>query len=232
MNFSCYVHLWLLLSFGLLSPLFAQTAISTEKVIPEVEVDNLVQGRFYSPHYPGILGSQFLTESWIEGDFRLWDKDYLGMPLTFDLYTNDLILLYKTKVTLHFIRLDKKQVQQFRMGQQYFINTSFSSYKNMGLQEGYYEVILEDKLSFLIKRQLDKKTNNAIYSFIRNDKKYLILEGRSHLCSNKKSLLKAVGKQYKKQLKTFLKKNKIYLKKASDEEWTKVVIYLNEVISN
>lgn len=230
MNLSRYLPLWLLFSFGLLSPLFAQVSVSKEKIIPEIEVDNLVQGRFYSPNYPGILGSQFLTESWIEGDFRLLDKDYWNMPLTFDLYINDLILLYKNKAAFHFIRLHKNQVQQFRMGQRVFINLAFSSYKDTGLKAGYYEVILEDKLSFLIKRQIRKITKNSVFNFIRNDNKYLIIKELAYPFSNKKSLLEAVGKQYKKQLNTFIKKNGLSLRKASDEDWTKIVIYLNEMI--
>lgn len=222
--------LWLLFFLGWIDLSFAQTATSTKKVIPEIEVNNLVQGRFYTPYYPDILGSQFLTESWVEGDFQLLDKDYLALPLTYDLYIDDLILLFKNKANFHYIRLHKNQVQQFRMGQQFFINLAYSSYKNTGLKEGYYEVMLQDKLSYLIKRQVERMPENGVFTFERSDKKYLIISGKAHLFSNKKNLLAAIGKEYKKPLNTFIKNNKIYLRKASDADWTKIVVYLNGLI--
>ena len=210
----------------------AQNSIAEKRVIPNISLDNLVQGRLYSPVYPGIKGSQFLTENWVLGSYQALDRRYSNVPLIYDLYTDDLILLYKEDLSLRFVQLGKNQIQQFALGKQLFIHSKYSAFQNVGLKSGYYEVLFKDNLSFLSKRKIARKKENALDVFYRKDTYFLIKDGHAYSIRNKKSLITSFGKRYKKMITSFAKQHKIRLKKASGEDYKKIIVHLNNVLKN
>lgn len=207
--------------------LFSQTQRITGDKIPAVSLDNLLQGRVYFSIYPAIKGSQYLDTDWSLGNIRIQDRAYQDVPLLYDIYTDDLILLHLESKSFNLIRLIKEYIQGFNLGDRHFINLAYSPYLETGLNPGFYELLLADRISLLSKRRHLLKTEEAISSFSRKDMIYLVKDGQAHRVSNRKSVVNAIGESYKKSIYSFLKKERTRLKKASDNEWLQLAKYLN-----
>lgn len=207
----------------------AQTARITGGQIPRTSYDNILQGRIYFPIYPGIMGSQYLLKDWLAGDVLLQGRWYSALPLLYDIYTDDLIYLSSQDESFDLIRLVKPYIQKFNLGESKFINLAYSPYIKTGLKTGFYEIQVEGKVSYLIKRRHEVITERAISSFSRKDIHYLVYDGQAFRMRNKKSLLPLIGKQRKKIVFSFLKKERIRLKKSGDLGWRKVALFLNSL---
>ncbi|MCB0376641.1 MAG: hypothetical protein KDD04_12035, partial [Sinomicrobium sp.] len=81
--------------------------------LPAYELDNLIQGRFYTPNYFPIRGNPFLNKSIAPENIQLLDKSYEGLPLWYDIYADEVILMHKDEAEYRFIQLNKEQVQFF-----------------------------------------------------------------------------------------------------------------------
>lgn len=210
---------------------FPVAAQETAKLTPAAteNLDNLVQGRLYSPNYFPVKGSPFLTKDWSLEDIRILGNYYPEMPVWYDIYIDDLIMLNQQGAKLYFIRLNREYVAYFSLGDRQFVNLRYSEFRNLPLRPGYYELAFKDRLVFLVKRSLEvleeDKTLDSYFS--RNDRRYLIIDGKPMPVRNRKSLLEIAGKAHKRTLKGFLKSENIQLKKATDEQWLAAVRFLN-----
>lgn len=219
--------LFLVLIFSTHSSVYTQTGRITGGPIPKTSYDNILQGRVYFPIYPSIAGSQYLMKNWSAGNILLQGRRYTNLPLLYDTYADDLIYLSKQEDNFDLIRLVKTYIQKFNLGNRRFINLAYSQYSNTGLEAGFYEVQVEDTVSYLIKRRSEVLTERAISSFSRKDLRYLIYNGQAYPLRNKKSILPIIGAQRKKTVFRFLKKQRILLKKSEEEGWLKLALYLN-----
>lgn len=219
--------LCLLLFLSATAFVYAQAGRITGGPIPKTSYDNILQGRVYFPIYPSITGSQYLMKEWSTGNVLLQGRWYTGLPLLYDIYADDLIYLSKRGQSFDLIRLIKAYIQKFNLGDRQFINLAYSPHINTGLEVGFYEVPVEDKITYLIKRRHLMVTEKAVSFFSRKDIRYLIYDGQAYRMRNKKSLIPLVGEQKKKAIFSFLKKQRIRLKKSDDEGWRQVALYLN-----
>lgn len=209
------------------TPAYSQLQRITGEKIPIVHLDNMVQGRVYFSLYPRIKGSQYLIHEWSLGNIRMQNRVYQEMPLLYDIYSDDLILLHLQENSFNLIQLVKEYIQDFSLGDRRFINLAHSPYTETGLKMGFYELLFEADISLLSKTRHLLKTEDAISSFDRKDLKYLIKEGQAYRVSKRKSLITVMGESHKKTIYSFLKKQKIFLKKADDRQWIQVAKYLN-----
>ncbi|MBX2871732.1 MAG: hypothetical protein KTR30_06525 [Saprospiraceae bacterium] len=210
-----------------LASVYTQTGRITGGPIPETSYDNLLQGRVYFPVYPAINGSQYLMKDWSVGKVLLQGRWYTNLPLIYDIYADDVIYLAKKESSFDLIRLVKSYIQEFKLGNRKFINLAYSPHRTTGLEPGFYEVQIEDTVTYLIKRKNEVITEKAISSFSRKNMRYLIYDGKAYRVRNKKSLLPLIGEQRKKAVFRFLRTENIHLKKSGDEGWRKVALYLN-----
>lgn len=207
--------------------LFSQNQRITGDKIPTVTLDNMLQGRVYFSIYPAIKGSQYLDTDWSLGNIQMQDREYQAVPLLYDIYSDDLILLHLQSKSFNLIRLIKEYIQGFNLEDRYFINLAYSRYVETGLKPGFYELLSSDRVSLLCKRRHLLKTEDAISSFTRKDMIFLVKDGQAHRVSNRKSVVNAIGESHKKSIYSFLKKERTRLKKASENEWLQLVKYLN-----
>lgn len=221
--------LFLLLILSASASSYTQAGRITGGQIPETSYDNLLQGRIYFPIYPAITGSQYLSKDWSAGNVLLQGRWYTGLPLLYDIYADDLIYLASQDESFDLIRLVKEYIQRFNLGDRQFINLAHSHHNETGLATGFYEIQVEGKIAYLIKRKQEVITERAISSFLRKDMHYLVYEGQAYRMRNKKSLIPLIGKERKKDVFGFLKKGGIRLKKSGDEGWRKVALYLNSI---
>lgn len=217
-SFCCWFYL----------PVLAQEVAKHAPTSTE-NLDNLVQGRLYSPNYFPIKGSPFLTKDWSLEDIRILGNKYQEMPVWYDIYIDDLIMLNQQGAKLYFIRLNREYVEYFSLGDRRFVNLRYSEFRELPLQAGYYELAFQDKLAFLIKRSLEVKEEDSTLNsyFSRNDRRFVLIDGVPIRVQNRKTLLEVAGKANRKAFKGFLKSENISLKKATDEEWLAAIRFLN-----
>ena len=211
---------------------FSQSLPTSTPKSSTIQIDNLIQGRVYSPVYSQIKGSQYLNKVWQRGHVNLLGLTYKNLPLWYDIFLDEIILLYETTNSLDLIRLNKQNIDFFTLENRQFINLDYSPYKDLDLKSGYYEVIFEGKVSFLIKRNLSIQYRDALPTFVREDAKYLIKNGIAHRIRGKKSFLQAAGKIHAKQLKTFIKNENISFQRTEEIQWFPIVQYLNTLQSS
>lgn len=221
-------HLFFLLLFFLLGmvPSAAQVDQVLSLKIPTIDMDNMAQGRLYNPIYYNILGSQYLSKSWLEGDVRILDKTYSDLQFWYDLYIDELILLHLTSDDFNRIQLVKSNIQYFSLGNRKFLNLPFSKYKESGLEKGYYEILFEGTTSLLAKRELALKREGGSATFVRKDKFYWMKDGQAYRLKNKKGLLSLLEEPQTSTVKTYIKKQKLRLRKAGGKEWASVIQYI------
>jgi len=219
--------LFLVLILSTNCSVYTQTGRITGGPIPKTSYDNILQGRVYFPIYPAVTGSQYLMKNWSLGNVLLQGRWYTNLPLLYDIYADDVIYLASKDNNFDLIRLVKPYIQKFNLGERQFINLASSPHIKTGLEAGFYEVQVEDRVTYLIKRRHLLITERAVSSFSRKDIHYLIYDGQAYRMRNKRSLLSIVGKERKKTIFSFLKKGRIQLKKSGDEGWRKVALYLN-----
>lgn len=219
-----FVFLFWILSY---QQMIGQSSSASDPEVPVTKVDNLIQGRRYKPVYSSIKGSQYLNENWMLGHINLLGNTYKDLPLWYDIFADDLVFLYRQPVSFEFILLNKKQLKYFSLEQRQFVNLIYSSFKDTGLEPGYYEVLFQGAVSFLVKRKMETVERNSVTFFIRKDDRFLIKEGKAIRVRNKKSLLGAAGDLYKKQLKKFIKQEGIHLSSKEDFGWLSAIAYLN-----
>lgn len=207
-----------------LTRLYAQQARET----PMDQVDNLLQGRIYNAAYDGVKGTQYLSDTWQEGQVELLGHSYTGLPLLYDIFQDELVMSYRQASSLDYVQLIKGYITRFVLGQRLFINIEYSAYRDLRLEPGFYELLVNNSASLLMKRRMEIQPENSVSTFVRRDDRYLVFNGQAFRISRKGIFFKAIGDAYKKQVQRFMKKNNIRLnKRATDAEWLAVVEYLN-----
>ena len=210
----------------------AQTNIIDKEDIPPQEINNLLQGRKYTPAYRHSKGTQYLTDNWRLGSVLYMDRLYKDIPIWYDTYNDELILLDWQGYGYGFIKMVKQYIQKFSFEGRVFVNPIHGKYKNYGLGSDFLEVVLDDQIIYLIKRETDLLEIDNKYDFVRRDKKFVVKDGAAFEISNKKSLLNIAGPSYKKQVNAYIKKNINRMSKASEVDWSRVILYYNNLLQS
>lgn len=230
------LNLHRLLLCGLLSLLASGVAAQTEPVslrqLPVLELDNLVQGRLNVPDYRGIRESPYLALEYLPGNVRHLEHEYRGLPLRYDIFADEVVYLHRTETGILKVQLTSQYIEYFTLGSRFFVNLDYSRYRETGLKSGYYEVVFEDGISLLAKRYADIEHDDAIPYFKQRTNWILVKDGRAYRVRNKKTLIEAMGDQYRKPVSTFLRKQPVVLRKASDAQWSQIAAHLNTLLQS
>ena len=218
------------LMISMISVTSSQSDILNKEDIPPQEINNLLQGRTYTPTYRHIKGTQYLTDNWKVGSVLYMDRLYEDIPIWYDTYNDELILLDWQGYGYGYIKIVKQHIQEFSFDGRKFVNPIYGDYSQYGLGDNFLELMIDDQISYLIKRDTDLREIDNKYDFVRKDKKLIIKDGVAHEINKKKALLKVVGPVYKKQVSTYIKKNINRMSKATELEWSQVILYYNNLL--
>lgn len=208
----------------------AQEIQQSKELITDKDLNNLIQGRLYIPSYHHIKGEHLLYEFWKLGSVNHLDREYDDLPLWYDLYIDDVILLDWQNQGFGYTRLVKNFIRHFDLNNRRFINLGLSKYRNINIEDGYYEVLIEGNITLLVKRVVVRKEDNYVPFFERNDKVYVIRNEEASLLKNKKSLYNALDAHEKEWMDQFIKKRNIKIRKAKENDWMDIVFHLNKYI--
>ncbi|UBM61441.1 hypothetical protein LA303_08410 [Candidatus Sulfidibacterium hydrothermale] len=210
---------------------FSQDVPVMEAVDDTWRFQEMKNGRnFIAPK--AIAGNPYIEKDFKKGELE--SKENLHFPpmwLRYNAYTDNIEC--KTADGKIYALKDQFKISAYKMGDTTFIYTPYFQKKNK-VNSGYFQVLVPGKVSGLIRYKvyLIPATPEKPYTpakpehFSEISKTFYIKIGQKPATpiTTDKSLLKQFP-NHQKQLKSFLKKEKIHLQKQ--EDFAKVVRYLN-----
>ncbi len=196
--------------------------------------DLLVNGRKYVPEHGNAKGHPYFPEpDWVTGTLVIKKKTYKDVEFKYNVDLDKIILRAEvTRGGLVYVLLNDGFVTSFIIGEHYFINSSqLLQHDN----SGYFELVFEGKHTLLIKYHksfISEFSQNAPLGRFSdlNSMKYIYCDGMLYRMPNKKSLL-TYFKQFRKEIKKYMKQEKINYKKANNFELHHLLKYCNEISS-
>jgi hypothetical protein len=196
----------------------------------------VVNGRKYVPdHYNAKGDPGFLSDSFMEGTLIVDGKRYDKQELSYNIDREKLILkTYINDGTTIFLLLNNEFVDSFYLGPHYFVNAAMIELGDdfPGFIEQVYSnnftVFIRHKKSFV--PEYTKNAPNGFYSGTKSIN-YIFNDGQLDKLSTKKSLLQYFAK-HKKQVKNFMRKNRIKYRQADYSQLYKLFEYCDEISSN
>jgi len=175
----------------------------------------------------GTKGDQFLlSPDFIAASVTLRGKCYQDVALNYDLFNQQLLLRYEDGMgALNIIEESKSWINGFRLG-----NMNFECL-NLEHEPRFYQVLGEGPIRILYywRKNLDLHvtTGSSDYTFtsaVRDS--YVLLDGKLKPFRTKRSLIRLFDPGHRVEIRSYLRKNKINLKKASDNAISEMITYI------
>ncbi len=213
------------------------------KIMAQKEIDNttsdykdLLYGVVYeTEYYKSGQHPFFLDNNFFNSTVVFKNNTYENVKLKYDLYNQDLILfqdLYQNQP--RFIKLNTFFIDRFALttdnGTEY-IFASLKEIPDLNKRFKYFEIKYENELIFVIGRDkvLQRNTmNNWENNFLENQRYYLIKDKKVLLIRGKGDLYKAL-KDRKKEIKQYVKQNKLKISLTDIESISKLLKFYEEL---
>lgn len=184
----------------------------------------LYNGRLWRNLYARIDGDQFLFSSdYLPGYVAIEGRIFAGVPLVYDIFKDELITRTPHGLTL---QLNKEMVDSFSLRfneKDYYFERVDSSPE----YSGYMNVLYKGKSHYMVKyrKSIDLLAVDKKYDqFYQQQKMYLVRNKSIDQFSGKLELLNLLG-DHKKQVKAWMKKNKIGVTKNNPETFVPLIEY-------
>lgn len=190
--------------------------------------DRLVNGHYYVPKHPLALGHPyFINKGWQSATLYIKGVVYEGIQIKYNIEED--IVVYKRQHELGLVEeilLNNTFIDSMVIGQHFFVNTS---HINKDFSHGFLERIYSGNFSAYLKHEIihkDELTHTNSYGRYLDPKKKLLFYAGNDLVAihDKRSLLDYFS-EHKKQIKRFMRKNRIIFHKASNDEYVKLLSY-------
>lgn len=191
----------------------------------------LVNGRLYNPTNPLALGSPYFFEDWVTGDIYMNGVVYAGQTIKYDLY-QDLLVLKKILAngTNAQTTLASNKVDSFSLNQHLFVSKQMVY--GATAEAGYLEKIKTSQLKFyhnrtkLLSETISETSPQGTYVNLPHLLYIETTEGMETVHNNRELL--AFFSDQKSELKNFLKRNNIKLKKAAPTQLLQLIKFIDE----
>ena len=162
----------------------------------------------------------FKENKWAKGSLVYQGLYYSVEGLKYDIEIDKLIyLMYDKDNTMNGVALDENFIREFSI-----LNSTFRYYKNLKndkgrkLKTGYYEVVYDGKLKFLVRSEKSKTMND----FSSSTDLFLLKDGTMIGISSMSKLVREL-KNKEKTIKEFIKNNSLTLNKSDYSSASKVL---------
>ncbi len=179
-------------------------------------------------------GNPFLSEQyWPMADLVYRGIQYSGFHLNYDLYNNNLILLYEDNDIKKYIVLSNKYLESFSYTDT--VSRQEHRYEYFSIpgtnSKELYEKVYGGKSSFIIRPMCEIKydpTDNFPGEYVRSYEYYIEIEGKYERIHSKKTLLNAL-KRNVPEVKKFIRKNRLKINRKHPENVVAVLKYYDEL---
>jgi hypothetical protein len=185
-------------------------------------------GTAYPINKAEINGHPFFhSDKWQTGDIYIYGQVFFDIEMKLDIYKDALILNQDSEHINQAIVINETSLKGAFFLNRFFINIQTEEADRLQIKEGYYELAYQDKSTILIKHRKTivrevKFGTELIEEFVNNTKYYAICNGKASLINSKKALINALSK-HNKEVKRFIKDNRIKYSKRKLEEIIKIV---------
>ena len=155
-------------------------------------------------------------------------RSYNNIFLRYDIYSDQLIYNHIHQSGNHALMLNKIRIDSFIIEKHKFRQIFSDTGESQFCDPGFYEVIVAGRVSFYQKwiKRYTGPTQNSPGEFVLFNELYVLNKEQSHKISRKSGLIKAL-KDKEKEIKTYIKKYKIFIGNGDVESIKRVVDYYN-----
>ena len=192
----------------------------------------LYDGIEYIPYdYQITRGSPYFQSTKYSSGYVVYNNIlYENIPLMYDLVKSKVVLNSYYKIFS--IELNNEKITQFGILGHTFIRISKDSSANGLIKTGFYDLLYTGKLSLLKKqnKNIQEEYNGSlIEKYILDGTEFYIRKDAKFFSANtKKSVLKILADR-KKDIKQYIRKNKLNIRKDKDQSLVKIVAYYDEI---
>jgi hypothetical protein len=198
--------------------------------VPQQDIQLLYNGRVWRSLYYNIRGDEFLfSKDFIKGNVTINGKTFNNIDIKYDIY-NDEIISFVVLGT--YIQLNKEMVTGFDLifnNIKYkFTNITGDSTSSL---TGYANVLYQGKSALYLKFRKEIKelaVDNKYDAFIQRQSLYVLKGGVYYRISGKKDFYKVL-KDKKSQIRDFVGKENIKVRKKKPESFVPVLEYYDSL---
>jgi hypothetical protein len=176
---------------------------------------------------PGTKGDQYLSSpDYVAGSVNLRGKRHQDVTLNYDIFNQQLLLKYKDETgALNIIEVSKAWLKSFRLG-----NMNFE-FLTLEQSPHFYQVLGEGPVRILYywrkNLKLDAAIGSSNFAFTPAFRDtFILLDGQLKPFKTKRSLIRIFNPVHRTEIKSYLRKNKIKLKKASDQVMAEMITFI------
>ncbi|MBN2237922.1 MAG: hypothetical protein JW729_10200 [Bacteroidales bacterium] len=218
--------------------LSAQELSNTESQVSEFanflyrSDDRLLNGKYYKPaHFFALGHPYFINDEWQNATLYIKGITYKNVLLKYNIEDDVIILkaIYDRRIAKD-ILLHNKFIDSLAIGTHLFHNTAnFEMSENIGFAELIYKGGLTAyvKHSIQFKDELSERIKNGLYLDPKR-KLYLSSDSLLYPISTKKDLIDFFPER-KKDIKAFLRKNKIRYRKANTYQLVNLIRFCDQL---
>ena len=191
----------------------------------------LYNGQLYTYYVPSsVSGNQYLhNKDFHAGIVNIKNTQFDNVLLNYDIYNQEVVLLFELKQRLLVIKLLKDKINNFLIGNEYFEliqddQSDYIIYQVIG--DGNYKILY--RWQKWLKLSTDKESGG--YLFTKPIKTtYLKINNEIFKYRNNRTFLSLMEDSKKQQVKKYLKQNKINVRRASDNELSELIKLCNSL---
>ncbi len=210
--------------------LFNQIYLAAEK---EYGIDQeLINGPLFENKNQDVNGHPYLLDYYSNtGSVVFKGKQYSNLNLRYDIYGQQLLLIYLFDTLEYKLHLQKEFITGFTIENRKFINETFSAGEN----KKYYQVFGEDfpiRIFYFWKKDLSNlyANNPDIKVFSPAQKEsFILLNGKGLSYKGNRTFANSFSSKSKAAIKEYLRKHKIKVLQASDNEMELLIEFINSL---
>ena len=237
------LNLFLLYLLGMGAATRAQDS-STSQPVNQPAVENAValyyssvdhQSRLYNGvehvgYSPRIKGHAYFQEADLQKGSIVYDGlVYTDVPMWYDMLKEQVIIQHFNKFTR--IGLVSDKVTSFTLLNHHFIRLTIDSTLGLPIRTGFYDVLYKGSSTVLVKRvktiyeivkdELEREFTQQNYYYIQKDSTYYRVKSYKGLLT--------IFKDHSKEIKQYLRKNKIRYRKNTENAIIKAAAYYDSL---
>lgn len=189
----------------------------------------LYEGTFYDLKNKSNIGHQFYEESyWTQGQITFRNQVYADVYMLYDLVEDILVIRNPNLIYggTEFLKINQEHITSFN-----FHKSKFKRYDETSppAGTGFYEVIHDNKLGMVVKRKKVETLKSLQFDYHSEDRYYLVYKEDYILFKSKRNFFQVLPTS-KKDIKSYIKKNRLRIKRGNKSDLRQLLQFINKSI--
>jgi hypothetical protein len=190
---------------------------------------NGIQYKEYNPHSDDIGNPFFVSDDWVEGSVFYDGQRYDQVAILYDLVREKVVIEHPYSGTK--LELITEKIGYFSLPDHWFVRLNADTIKDSPITTGFYDLLYNGPTRFYAKRQKIQRDHivgrDILVEFSVNDRLYLYKNGVYYPVKGKASVFSVLADR-KTDIRKFLRKNKINIRRNPEKAISRVVSFYDE----